>query len=197
MSKIKFIYFDVGEVLVQGMRTRHVAEFLGIPYEQFRPVFKKYQHDALINKMSAEEFFDHLKKDLSLQTKETNYPKMLVEHVTPHQEVQHFFQEITKTHKVGFITNLFPGIFAEMQKNGLVPQANERVVVGSWQEGVAKPHKQLFVIAQEKTGVKPNEILLIDDNEENVQAAQDLGWQAIVFDPGNPVESIQEIKKLL
>ena len=197
MGKIKFIYFDVGEVLVKGARSRHVAAFLGIPYETFRPVFKKYQHDTLIGKMTTEEFFAKLQKDLPITAGEKDFAKLLTENLQPITATHNFLEEIKKSHKIGFLTNLFPGIFDEMKKKKLIPSPDEHLVVGSWQEGMVKPDKSFFLLAQQKADVRAEEILLIDDNEQNVATAKSLGWQAIIFDPQNPIQSIQEVKKLL
>lgn len=47
--------------------------------------------------------------------------------------------------------------------------------------GLNKKDPQGYKIIAEKLGVKPNEILFIDDSIENVKAAQNAGLQAVQF----------------
>lgn len=48
--------------------------------------------------------------------------------------------------------------------------------VGSW-----KPEAKIYQNALEKAGVKPNEAVFIDDQKENVDAAEALGIRGILF----------------
>ncbi|MDP2906638.1 MAG: HAD-IA family hydrolase [Nanoarchaeota archaeon] len=48
--------------------------------------------------------------------------------------------------------------------------------------GVAKPDKKFFVAAIKSIGVSPSEILFIDDKKSNINAAQDLGLQTVLFE---------------
>src|SRR5260221_7492537 len=111
MNAIKFIYFDIGEVLIKGAHSKNIATFLGIPYELFRPVFKKYQQDALRGTITSEEFLEKLKKELPLSPTLSNYPKLWIESLTPISETHEFISNLKKTHKVGFLTNLFTDLF--------------------------------------------------------------------------------------
>jgi len=197
VGKIKFIYFDVGEVLIKGAHSKDIATFLGIPYETFRPVFKKYQHDALTGKITSEEFLEYLKKELPLHPKLVNFPALWIETISPIKKSIAFFQEISKTHHIGYLTNLFTDLFDELKKRSMIPNAKNTVLIGSWEVGLRKPDKAIYLLAQEKAGVNPEEILLVDDNKENIKAAEEIGWKGIVFDPNHPVESINKIKQLL
>lgn len=55
------------------------------------------------------------------------------------------------------------------------------VVVDSCKERCRKPETKFFDIACERSGVQPQNSLLIDDVAENIQAAQALGWKTILF----------------
>lgn len=197
MSNIKFIYFDIGEVFIKGAHSKDIAAFLGVSYEIFRPVFKKYQQAALTGEITAEEFLEHLKKELHLNQTLIEYPKLWVKSLNPIQEMHTFIREISKTRRIGFLTNLFTDLFDELKKNNLVPDIPGSVLVGSWEVGLTKPDKAIYLLAQKKAGVAPGEILFVDDNQENVAVIKKLGWQGIVFNPDNPEKSITQIKNLL
>jgi glucose-1-phosphatase len=51
-------------------------------------------------------------------------------------------------------------------------------VICSWQLGVCKPDPVAFERAARRLGGVPTEILLLDDDQANVAAAESLGWNA-------------------
>ncbi len=55
------------------------------------------------------------------------------------------------------------------------------VKVFSCIEGVIKPDRKIYEITLKKLGVKPEEVVFVDDKEENVKAAQDIGINTILF----------------
>ncbi|MGA2349249.1 MAG: HAD family phosphatase [Terracidiphilus sp.] len=55
------------------------------------------------------------------------------------------------------------------------------VLVWSYQLGIAKPDPAIYRYTLAELGVQPHETLFIDDKQENVEAAQTLGIQAIQF----------------
>jgi epoxide hydrolase-like predicted phosphatase len=55
----------------------------------------------------------------------------------------------------------------------------------SYQMGLWKPDYAIYDAVIKEIGVKPNEILFLDDNEDNISAALDMGISAIKIDPPN------------
>ena len=47
--------------------------------------------------------------------------------------------------------------------------------------GHAKPGREIYQVAADRLGVRPHQILFFDDKEENVRAAELLGWHAAVY----------------
>jgi epoxide hydrolase-like predicted phosphatase len=53
------------------------------------------------------------------------------------------------------------------------------VVVYSHEEGVAKPDPAIFRLVEERLGMEPPELVLVDDSAINVEAARACGWRAV------------------
>lgn len=68
-------------------------------------------------------------------------------------------------------------------------------IVLSSQEKVAKPDAKIYQIAIERSGVKPQEILFIDNRQENITAAKNLGIKVVLAK--SPVQIITDVKKIL
>lgn len=57
----------------------------------------------------------------------------------------------------------------------------------SFEQGYAKPNEQIFRRLEVQSGFSGAHILFFDDIEENVIAAQNLGWRAVRIDPQSAV----------
>ena len=69
------------------------------------------------------------------------------------------------------------------------------VVFCSGEEGVVKPDRIAFEKTLERLGVNPEQAVFIDDTEEHVLAARNLGLHGILFTSAEALEN--DLKKLL
>jgi HAD superfamily hydrolase (TIGR01509 family) len=60
-----------------------------------------------------------------------------------------------------------------------------------------KPEAKIYDKAEKASGVKPDEILLVDDSRTNLMAAKQLGWHVLWFDDYHPEDSEARIKQML
>jgi 2-haloacid dehalogenase len=56
-------------------------------------------------------------------------------------------------------------------------------IVVSGAESLAKPDPRIFAVLARRTGLPLEQCVFVDDKAENVEAAQDLGMDAVVFRP--------------
>ncbi|GMT11259.1 hypothetical protein PFISCL1PPCAC_2556, partial [Pristionchus fissidentatus] len=73
------------------------------------------------------------------------------------------------------------------------------LIVESTVEGIMKPDTGIYKIIQSRipSHISPNECIFLDDNKDNIRAAREFGWQAILVDPYNIEQSIRELEQLL
>jgi len=62
-------------------------------------------------------------------------------------------------------------------------------VMYSFEVGVCKPESKAFELILEKLNVVPKECLFIDDSQENIDVAQKLGIQTILFKEASQLKS--------
>jgi epoxide hydrolase-like predicted phosphatase len=65
----------------------------------------------------------------------------------------------------------------------------------SAEERVAKPDRRIYQITMERLGMDPGEIVFVDDLIENVEAARQLGINAVHFQ--NNAQAITEVQRYL
>jgi len=65
----------------------------------------------------------------------------------------------------------------------------------SCDDGLKKPDKKCFISILEKLKIKPEEGLFVDDKQENLDAAENLGISSLIF--RNNEQFFEDIKKLI
>lgn len=63
-------------------------------------------------------------------------------------------------------------------------------LIYSAQAGCRKPQPAFFAHAQRMTGYRPGDLLLVDDTAENVAAAREVGWSAVLWTADQSLASI-------
>ena len=111
------------------------------------------------------------------------------------QQTLDLIQELKPSYALGMLTNV-PSRYALDQRfePGQLDELFE-VVIASGEVGWDKPAPEIFILAAERIGVKPEECLFIDDIPAFTAAARAQGMQT--FDYVNKPESITAIRKIL
>lgn len=68
------------------------------------------------------------------------------------------------------------------------------IIITSCNEGIAKPHKEIFLSLIKKANIDPKESLFIDNMEKNIKPAQELGFKTILFN--NREQMTKEMRNL-
>jgi HAD superfamily hydrolase (TIGR01509 family) len=63
---------------------------------------------------------------------------------------------------------------------GIIPDAFELTVL-SYEVHSMKPDAQIYLAAADRAGVEPKQIFFVDDRRENVEAARELGFDAVQY----------------
>jgi putative hydrolase of the HAD superfamily len=144
--------------------------------------------DEMINKIAA-EYLDYLPTFNSLFEGTIS----ILDYLTP-------------KYKLHIITNGFSEIqHPKLNKSGIRDYFTE--VITSESVGVKKPNPKVFYYALDKAGALPQESIMIGDSlEADVKGAENIGMQAIFFNPDadklqlrhkNEIKHLNEIKKYL
>lgn len=196
---IKFVYFDVGGVLVHWLLSiQAFAERIDRPYDTVLKIFYEYLEAGTRGEITEEDlqmlFLLKLKVKFTPENKESLFKPWIID-MRPILPTHDFIRRLAKVHSVGLLTNVFKGYYPDFFEYGLVPDIKYKALVKSCDLGVIKPEPKIYEIAAQAAGVKPEEILFFDDRKTNVKVARDMGWQAEWFDEYHPQESIDAITK--
>jgi len=93
---------------------------------------------------------------------------------------------------VGIISNAFPSARKILEKSNLIEKFGfkEQHIILSYEYNTIKPERAIYSRAIKKAGVKPGEILFIDDRESFVEGAACIGIKALLIKKDAPDQGI-------
>lgn len=195
---ITFVYFDIGGVLLNYSRSIvNLAKALNAPMEEVQYFWEK--HDDALNRgvLTGSEFWRQIKTHFSYRGRDIDFVNLWISSFRRITESHTFARKISRTHKVGILSNIMPEIIHKATVLGHIPRVKFIVVIESHVLGIAKPNPEIFAIAQKHAGVAAGKILFIDDKEINVRQAHLSGFHTYHFDTDHPAASVAELEKLL
>jgi epoxide hydrolase-like predicted phosphatase len=95
-------------------------------------------------------------------------------------EVADYFRSLRPRYRTAILSNAAAGgVRREEQRYRFSAMAD--VLVYSFEEGIEKPDHRIYRRTCERLGVRPDEAVFLDDVEENVVAAREVGMRAVQF----------------
>jgi FMN phosphatase YigB (HAD superfamily) len=196
-SGVRFVYFDVNGCLVRFFHQAFtkLAHETGESPDRIEAVIWHNNDQVCRGTMSVHEFNAILAKQLKLPS--IDWQKYYLDAVEPIEQTHELVEWVSRQYYVGLLTNIMPGFVDAMKARRLVPHVFYDAIVDSSQIGAIKPERKIYEVAAERSGVKPEEILLVDDSRTNLMAAEHLGWHVLWFDDYRPKSSVARIRKAL
>lgn len=179
---IKVVLFDFGGVLTESGRKGYIAETIaglyGLPLESID--IGDLHGDLRRGKSSTNDFFNELNRRYGARKQVTE--QMFLQRTGASFEPSPPVYDLAgrlRTHgiRTAILSNIFSMNALALQKGGWYDGFDP--VLLSYDLGYAKPDPEIYDIALKRLGVRPEEILFIDDQEKCLTPAATLGMQVI------------------
>lgn len=109
------------------------------------------------------------------------------------QELFDWFAAQRPRFRTGIVSNSGPGAREAERCWGFEDITDD--IVYSHEVGLLKPDPRIFVVAAERLGVRPEEVVFLDDVEGHVAAAREVGFRGVVH--RSTSESIAEVQAVI
>lgn len=194
---VRFVYFDVNGCLVRFFHVAftQLANDSGVRPDEVENTFWHYNDAVCRGDMTMDEFNAAFAQRLGMDS--LNWMDYYLGTVEPIAEMHELVDWVAKRYRVGLLTNIMPGFVTAMQARGLLPDVKFDAIIDSSVVGAIKPERKIYDVASDAAGVKPHEILLIDDDRANLMAAERCDWHVMWFDDYRPAELAQRIRESL
>jgi len=203
---IKYIIFDLGEVLISGARQAGLN--LGEKYNIDRHTdsraknfsFYKEPH-PLIVPLIDEFFTGKVTEEEYLKQVIETYPEVgnieeVKKHIREHfVEVEGTRDIILKLRKLGYkigLLSIHGKEWIEYCEKQFDFHKMFDAIAYSYEDGVQKPDPESFKLIMQRFDAKPEDCIFIDDFDVNVQAAEKLGMKGVVFTSAADLHTILE-----
>lgn len=199
MPELKFIYFDVGGVLIDWKNAfKTVTDKFQIPFNKFIIEWNIYDDRITRGLITPQEFWNLVRKDLNItEGNDFNFLENWIADYKSVRETNDLIINLKKNFKVGILSNIYKGMLNQLIKKKYVPDILYDAIIDSSEVGLRKPERNIYLLAQEKARVNNKEILLVDDRKVFVDEASKIGWQGYLFNHNNINKSVKDIKNIL
>lgn len=203
MSKISFVYFDVGGVAIKDFSDTNKWEkmYLDIGVKVSDLSFLEnlyYEHANEINiDYDYDNFIPILKNKLNLELP-PNFSLLdeLVSRFDSNPSIWPSIDLVQGKARIGLLTNMWPRMFGKIIDTNILPN-KQWVVVDSSIIKLQKPNQDIYQFAESKAGVPAEEILFIDNTAKHLVEPSRLGWQTYLYDSSNYEKSSRELGEFL
>ncbi len=181
---IRAVIFDWGGVLIENPAPALLAYFsrrLGVSPEELNGAYREYAEAFQKGRISEEELWRRVSAQLGTRELPPSslWYEAFREVYTPREEVFSLASDLKgRGYKIGLLSNTEEGAARYFQEQGY---EMFDVTVFSCREGTRKPERMIYEIALKRLGVFPQEAIFIDDNEEFVKGAKEVGMEAILY----------------
>jgi len=185
MSEIKGFLFDYDGVITAQSGGNNPSELLAnvlsLNSEEVGGLFMSFWPAYLRGKISEEQLWQMIESKTG-QTISADQRGIWTkwEQLQPQPEMVNFVHEIrSQGYPAGLLTNVTPTTEEEVRSHGGYDGFD--FLVRSCKVGYAKPDKEIYDIALKKfNGLKPEEVVFVDDRERFLVPARALGMHAIL-----------------
>lgn len=186
---INAIIFDVGGVLIRThdhQPRRDWERKLGLrPWEAEEIVFSSDMGAAAQQgKLGNEELWDWIGRRLKLSaTQLAQFRHDFWSGDVLDGDLVRLIRSLRPEYQTAIISNATDSLRRQLQEELEIADAFD-LIVCSAEEGIMKPHPDIYRRALSRLGRQPQEAVFVDDAPENVAAARDLGLHAIHYQEG-------------
>ena len=194
---VKFVYFDVNSTLVYLAERAFttIAERAGTSVDSVEAIYWRYNADANKGVIPMAEFNKMMAEKLGLSG--FDWTKLYLDAVKPVPGVAELVKWAASHYRVGLFTGTMPGLTQALLTSGKLPSVGYEKIVDTSEVKLLKTNPEIFKLAQSQTGLKAEELLLVDDDRLDLIKADELGWQISRFDCYNPEDSLKRVREHL
>lgn len=193
------VIFDIGEVLSRledpTIYQTWAARLEISDWQLAKAIFDNpVSRQAMIGKATVDDMWLEANKQLSLSSGDLEELKSKIwDGNRWDTDLLDFARSLRPQYKTAVLSNAWTGARESMQEYISGDTFDE--IVYSCEEGIQKPNQEIYKRTLNRLDVAADEAIFIDDRLPNIEAAQQLGMQAIHFSDSRQVR--KEIEQLL
>jgi glucose-1-phosphatase len=191
--KYKNIIFDLGAVILNIDFQRTIDAFIALGISNFDTIFSatvqsdlfdKFDKGLITSKKFRKDLIAFSGKQISDKDFDFAWNAMIIDF--PENRIN-YIQELRKQYSIFLLSNTnaihYPIYNSLLSKNFGISDISTLFsnTYLSFQVGMRKPQLEIFHLVLDENSLNPSETLFVDDNEENIIAAQKIGIKSYLL----------------
>ena len=182
---IKAVIFDLGRVLIDfdfKIAVERLKKRAPVDMMKLLTFFSAHSPAVDFDRGTIQEkdFFAAIQKEMNFPTSMEEFIVFWNEIFTEKKEMAELAKSLKGKYKIGILSNTNPWHLRQLKKkHGWVFDFD--AFVASCEVKMMKPDPEIYKLILGKLGARPEETFYVDDIEENVAAAKNLGMDAVRF----------------
>lgn len=179
---IETIIFDLSDVYIKGIFGSHVhlEKKMHVPVSD-EYFYNDYFHKFMLGQISENDYWKIVIKKNSLNISVEELKKEIRKNFIEIKGVRDIIEKLKKRGYILVMLSNHGKEWVEYCENKYSYHKLFHSVIYSYQVKLSKPDKKIFNLLIAKLHLKPRECLFIDDNKNNVLAAESFGMKTIQF----------------
>ena len=186
MKEIKAIIFDWGNVIYYwnpNIIANRLSKYSDKSAQKIKETISKPANLGVrleTGRISTDDFYKQAVKKCNINIDKNKFKKIFIDIFTPIPPVIKLIPRLKKNYKLALLSDTSYWHFNYFVKRMPVYKYFDTVTL-SYQIGVLKPNKKIYLDALKKLRAKPQECIFIEDIEKNVLEAKKVGLNAIQY----------------
>ena len=191
----KFIYFDLGRVLVDFDLDRMVVQMAEVadvePQTMYSALFESgLELDYELGRVSTDDFFAKISETVGRPLDRERLELACNDMFTVMPQTQKTVAWLRESgYRLGILSNTCDCHWEFCRRKFSWIDQHFEVHITSHQVGAMKPDHAIYRAAADKVECPPEQIVFIDDMLENVEGARSFGFDAIQYTTGDEVDA--------
>ncbi|PIZ00143.1 hypothetical protein COY62_04190 [bacterium (Candidatus Howlettbacteria) CG_4_10_14_0_8_um_filter_40_9] len=177
---IKTIIFDNNGVLTNSDSMDNACSFLGLDKTIFAPVWEEMAKPLDKGRLTLTEFLKVVLEYFGLDKDLAEFRRVHLGSYARKEDVIKFAEKLRLGYEIALLTN-FGDHFDECNENWKLEEIFGDNLFVSCKMRMRKPNDDIYLKTLSDLCRKPEETIFIDDNKDNIETAQKLGMNAILF----------------
>lgn len=206
MSKISFVYFDVGGVAIRDFsassKWETMKKDMGLPracYSEYEDYYHSIEPDLCLGKFEVDNLIPEIETKFNFHfPPRFSMLSYFVDHFEANEALYPIYNELkTRGLKLGLLTDQYPRMLNLIFSRKLLSAEDFDVIVDSTVVKLKKPDPRIYKLAGEKAAVPASEILFVDNSQKNIDGATTAGWQTYFYDSRDYDQANRDLAKFL
>jgi len=186
LKEINSIVFDFGGVISKTQNAKYIKKIcriLDIKLDQFQSLYPKKREDYDIGLIDAKTYWMRTVKIIGKQVSHIDFEKLIEYDIKSwldiNEETISYIQYIKNKVELALLSNMTFDTLQEIVNMNWLDYFKLKIF--SCEKKAAKPHPRIYEICLEELNMDPQQVLFVDDSTENINAAQKMGINTIIF----------------